>query len=430
MGGQARRARSAARSFRPRPCEPAGSSAVRRASGVRGCGRRRRSIASPLSRRSRRETLGPDWRAWPEPLRAGEAKAVDAAIARDERAFEFTLFCQWLADRQLARASAQARKGGLEIGFYRDLAVGAAPDGAEAWAHAGELAQGVSVGAPPDPFSTQGQNWNLPAPNPLHRRAARLDNISAVYAANMRHAGMLRIDHAMGLQRLFLIPEGAKPAEGAYLAYPLDDLIGHIALESQRAQMHGGRRGSRHGAGRISQPADAGQHPGHAGASGSSARALNSCRPQPIRRCRSPASRRTISRRSPAGGAAPTSPSASRSGSLPSRAAGEAIAARREEKRGLVAALVSAGLLSSSPAEDAPLDDATAAAVHALIGGAGSVLAHAQFDDLVGETVATNLPGTDRERPNWRLKLSPDVASAFAGARARDILAALAKGRV
>ena len=117
-------------------------------------------------------------------------------------------------------------------------------------------------------------------------------------------------------------------------------------------------------------------------------------------------------------------------GLLTLSAADEAISARREEKRGLIAALVSAGLILSEPPEDAPLDDATAAAVHALIGGSGSILAHAQFDDLVGETVATNLPGTDRERPNWRLKLSPDVAAAFAGRRAREILAALAKGRL
>src|SRR4029077_8649091 len=120
--------------------------------------------------------------------------------------------------------------------FYRDLAVGAAPDGAESWAHAGELARGAAVGAPPDPFSAQGQNWNLPAPNPVVGARMGWTNFSALYAANMRHAGMLRIDHAMGLQRLFLIPDGAKPAEGAYLAYPLDDLIGHIAVESERAQ--------------------------------------------------------------------------------------------------------------------------------------------------------------------------------------------------
>jgi glycogen operon protein len=109
--------------------------------------------------------------------------------------------------------------------------------------------------------------------------------------------------------------------------------------------------------------------------------------------------------------------------------AGEAIAARREEKRGMIDALLAAKLIPSAAGEDAPLSDAIAAAVHALIGAAGSTLAHAQFDDLVGDAVQTNLPGTDRERPNWRLKGGKDVAAAFADDRARAILAALAKGR-
>ena len=179
---------------------------------------------------------GENWRLWPQDLRDGEPKAIDEAIERNRQAFEFALFCQWLADRQLSRAAERARERGLEIGFYRDLAVGSAPDGAESWAHDAILARGVTIGAPPDPFSAQGQNWNLPAPNPLAGAREGWTSLSALYRANMRHAGMLRIDHAMGLQRLFLIPEGAKPAEGAYLAYPLDDLIGHIALESQRAR--------------------------------------------------------------------------------------------------------------------------------------------------------------------------------------------------
>ena len=129
-------------------------------------------------------------------------------------------------------------------------------------------------------------------------------------------------------------------------------------------------------------------------------------------------------------GRAPISPRRLSLGLLTLSAAGEAIAARLDEKRGLIAALVSAGLIASAPPDDARLDDATAAAIHALIGGSGSILAHAQFDDLVGETVATNLPGTNRERPNWRLKLKPDVASAFASPRARAILAALSRGRL
>ncbi len=372
---------------------------------------------------------GPNWRSWPELLRDGEAKATGEAIARDREDFDFALFCQWLADRQLARAASRARKGGLEIGFYRDLAVGAAPDGAEAWAHASELAQGVSVGAPPDPFSAQGQNWSLPAPNPLTGARRGWTNLSALYAANMRHAGMLRIDHAMGLQRLFLIPEGASPAEGAYLAYPLDDLVGYIALESQRAKcMVVGEdlgtvpEGFRN---RLMRDNIQGMRVLWFERKGAEVLPPAAYPPMSVA-CVATHDLATLA------GWWQGADIAERLGLglLTLSAAGEAIATRREEKRGLVAALAAAGLVVSPPVEDAPLDDATAAAVHALIGGSGSILAHAQFDDLVGETVATNLPGTDRERPNWRIKLSPEVAAAFAGRRARATLAALAKGRV
>jgi len=371
---------------------------------------------------------GPAWRAWPAPLRDGEAKAVGDAIVKDPLAFDFALFCQWLADRQLERAAAEARAGGLEIGFYRDLAVGAAADGAEAWAHAKGLAQGVSVGAPPDPFATGGQNWSLPAPNPLAGAREGWASLRALYAANMRHAGMLRIDHAMGLKRLFLIPDGARPAEGAYLAYPFDDLLGQIALESQRASC-------------MVVGEDLGTVPDGfrarlTGANISGMRVLwferKGADAPP------PAEWPPLSVACVATHDLPTLAGWWRGADIGERlslgllalsAAAEAIAARRAEKQGLVAELVKGGLIGHTPNEEAPLDDAAAAAVHALIGGAGSILAHAQFDDLAGATVATNLPGTDRERPNWRLKLAPDVDAAFAAPRAQRILAALAKGR-
>jgi glycogen debranching enzyme GlgX/4-alpha-glucanotransferase len=371
---------------------------------------------------------GADWRSWPGELRGGDVNAIETAIARDADAFDFALFCQWLADCQLGRAAERARVKGLKIGLYRDLAVGAAPDGAEAWAHARELAQGVTIGAPPDPFSAEGQNWNLPPPNPLAGARHAWAALRAVAAANMRHAGMLRIDHAMGLQRLFLIPHGAKPAEGAYLAYPLDDLIGYIALESQRAKC-------------MVVGEDLGTVP-----EGFRTR---------LSRANIPGMRVLWFERKgaevlPPAGYPPLSVACVATHDLATLAgwwqgadiaerkslglltlakAGEAIAARRDEKRGLTAALLSAGLIRFQPDEDAPLDDATAAAVHAFVGGASSILAHAQFDDLVGETMATNLPGTDRERPNWRRKVGPDVNAAFAAPRARAILAALAKGR-
>ena len=371
---------------------------------------------------------GENWRLWPKELRDGEPKAIDKAIERNRPGFEFALFCQWLADRQLGRAAERGRERGLEIGFYRDLAVGSAPDGAESWAHDAILARGVTIGAPPDPFSTQGQNWSLPAPNPLAGAREGWTSLSALYRANMRHAGMLRIDHAMGLERLFLIPAGAKPAEGAYLACPVDDLIGHIALESQRAQCmvigedlgtvpEGFRdrmaRASIHGMRVLWFERD-----------GPQVRPPESYPPLTVA-CVATHDLATLA------GWWQGADIAERLslGLLTLAKAGEDIAHRREEKRGLTAALVAAGLIGSGLSDDAPLTDAVAAAVHAFIGRAGSKLAHAQFDDLVGDAVQTNLPGTDRERPNWRLKAAQDVAAAFAGHRAQAILAALAKGR-
>jgi glycogen debranching enzyme GlgX/4-alpha-glucanotransferase len=372
---------------------------------------------------------GENWRLWPQDLRDGEPKAIDHAIERNRAGFEFALFCQWLADRQLGRAAERARDRGLEIGLYRDLAVGAAPDGTEAWAHAGALAHGVTIGAPPDPFSVQGQNWSLPAPNPLAGAREGWASLSAVYRANMRHAGMLRIDHAMGLERLFLIPEGARPAEGAYLSYPLDDLIGHVALESERARC-------------IVVGEDLGTVP-----EGFRDRLTRA----DIAGMRVLWFERDGPRVKPPAGYPPLSVACVATHDLATLAGwwrgadiaeqlslgllnlakvGEAIAARREEKRGLIAALVAAGLIGLAPSEEAPLSDAIAAAVHALISGSGSAFAHAQFDDLVGETVATNLPGTDRERPNWRLKAPLDVAAALSSHRAQAILTSLAKGRV
>jgi 4-alpha-glucanotransferase len=370
---------------------------------------------------------GGNWRVWPQDLRDGDPKAVDHAIERNRAGFEFAIFCQWLADRQLGRAAARAQNRGLEIGLYRDLAVGAAPDGAEAWAHASALAHGVTVGAPPDPFSVQGQNWGLPAPNPVAGAREGWASVSAVYRANMRHAGMLRIDHAMGLQRLFLIPDGARPAEGAYLSYPLEDLLGHIALESERAQcMVVGEdlgtvaEGFRDRLTRV-----------HI----SGMRVLWFERkgvefvPPASYPATSVACVATHDLATLAGwwqGADIAERLAL--GLFTLAQAGEAIAERREEKRALLRALARAGL-TVPQREDGPLPDTTAVAVHALIGSSASMFAHAQFDDLVGETVATNLPGTDRERPNWRLKSGPDVAAAFTSHRAQAILASLAKGR-
>ena len=250
------------------------------------------------------ERGGEDWRRWPAPCATREPAALEPR--RAERADDVRLRAVLpMARRPPARGrrGAGESRAALEIGLYRDLAVGSAPDGAESWARAGELALKASASARrPIRSRPSGQIWNVPPPDPIAWAREGWRGSRALYAANMRHAGMLRIDHAMGLPRLFVIPDGAKPAEGAYVAYPLDDLIGHIALESQRAAC-------------MVVGEDLGTVPdgfrdkltradilGHARAVVRARRRRASCRPPNIPRSPSPAPPRTTCRRSPAGG--------------------------------------------------------------------------------------------------------------------------------
>ena len=147
---------------------------------------------------------------------------------------EFFQFLQWEADRQLGAAAEAGQAAGLSIGLYRDLAVGVDPNGAEAWADQELVAPGASIGAPPDPLSRAGQNWGLAPINPLALRRRGFAPFIASLRANMRHAGILRIDHVMALHRLYWIPSGMPATAGAYVSYPFDDLLRLVALESQR----------------------------------------------------------------------------------------------------------------------------------------------------------------------------------------------------
>ena len=174
------------------------------------------------------------WPAWPAGYRH-RASADVAAFERDHAsAVDFYLYLQWQADLQLARAHAAARDAGMSIGLYRDLAVGANPGGAETWQEPRLFANGVHVGAPPDDFNRKGQDWGLPPWIPHELRASRFASFLALVRANMRHAGALRIDHVMGLARLYWIPQGMSPEDGAYVRYPLDDLCALLAEESAR----------------------------------------------------------------------------------------------------------------------------------------------------------------------------------------------------
>ena len=181
------------------------------------------------------ETGASGWQAWPQAFHdpAGEAVASFADTHAGEVAFH--IFLQWLADRSLANVQGAAKEAGMAIGLIADLAVGMDAGGSHAWSRPRDLLRGLSVGAPPDLFQPTGQDWGLAAFSPDALRRSGYDAFLATLRSAMRHAGGVRIDHAMGLRRLWLTPQGASAAEGAYLTYPFEDMLRLIALESERA---------------------------------------------------------------------------------------------------------------------------------------------------------------------------------------------------
>ncbi len=176
---------------------------------------------------------GPAWRTWPDELRHPDAPAVLDLPLQDHRfaaECEFHAWLQWLADRELHRAST-----GAGVALIGDLAVGCSSDGADAWLHQDQMALGVSVGAPPDPFNSAGQDWGLPPFVPWKLRAAHYGPFVAMVRAACRHMGGLRIDHVMGLFRQYWIPAGGSPADGAYVHLPAAELLAIIRIEATRA---------------------------------------------------------------------------------------------------------------------------------------------------------------------------------------------------
>jgi 4-alpha-glucanotransferase len=364
------------------------------------------------------ETLGtPDWSAWPAELRHPDSSGVAAFADQHTDTVRFHAHLQILADQQLAAAA----KNALSIGFYRDLAVGAAPDGAEAWSAQDNLMQGVSVGAPPDPFSAQGQVWSLPPPDPVAMRRDGFAALNDLLAANMRHAGALRIDHVMGLRRLFVIPDGAHAADGAYVTYPMEDLLAQVALQSHRAQC-------------LVVGEDLGTVPeGMTEALAASnilsysvlwfQRRDGQIRP-PAEWCRlATACVSTHDLPTLAGWWNGADIAEKRALSLLDDPNAEA--ARATEKAALIALLRTEDLLSDDVDPSQPMPDSVAAAIHAFVSATPALLALVQADDLAGETTAVNLPGTDRERPNWRRRLSCDVSELCRTPLAQAILAAM-----
>jgi 4-alpha-glucanotransferase len=346
-----------------------------------------------------------DWHAWPDAFHDPASSAVAEFRRRHADRLEFLAWMQWLADEQLSEAASVASEHGMAVGLYRDLAIGADRSGAETWVNAAAVVSGASVGAPPDIGNPVGQDWGLP---PFHPRALRdqaYRGFIDLIRANMRHAGGLRIDHVMGLRHLWWVPEGKSPSEGAYVSYPIDDLIGILALESHRNRclvvgedlgtVPEGFREAMAAANILSyrvlffeQDATSGEFLPPAGYPKLALAVVGS---HDLPTLRGWWEERDLELKT-------------RLDLFPGGAE-EAAAQREQRKRDrarLLQALARERLL---PSDKPPDTAALARAVHAYLARTPSTLAMAQIDDLTGEADPVNMPTTSAEHPNWRRRL-------------------------
>jgi 4-alpha-glucanotransferase len=348
------------------------------------------------------------WRQWPVGYQDPKSPQVAAFVREHAREVGYFAYLQWEADRQMSVAAAKAAERRMTIGLYRDLALGADPDGADAWAQQQELAFKVRIGAPPDGFNPKGQNWGLPPFNPFAVRARRYRPFIDALRNNMRHAGALRIDHILGFLRLYWIPEGASPGEGGYIRYPLDALLAITALESERARC-------------VVIGEDLGTVPEGLRASMATSRIL-SCRVLYFER-------RQDGSFSPPDQYPPLSQVSVSTHDLPTLlgywrgrdiglyaklglfAAADAVSAARQERAGmrlaLLAALRSAGFWPTEEDPDASQQAAErfVEAVHSFLARTPAGLLMVQLEDVLGMEEQANLPGTIDEHANWRQKL-------------------------
>jgi 4-alpha-glucanotransferase len=181
------------------------------------------------------ETHGADWRAWPAGLRDPRSDDVAAFRAANEQAVDLHRWMQWVLDEQLGAAQLAAVQAGMALGVVHDLAVGVSPDGADAWSLSDVFAQGMTVGAPPDAFNQNGQDWTQPPWRPDRLADLAYAPFRELVSTVLRHAGGVRVDHIIGLFRLWWIPTGRLPTEGTYVRYDHEALVGILALEAHRA---------------------------------------------------------------------------------------------------------------------------------------------------------------------------------------------------
>jgi 4-alpha-glucanotransferase len=181
-----------------------------------------------------RRRFGAPWWEWPEKYRRPDPHALDALYRSEEARISFFEYLQWLAHEQIERCCARASDRGMPIGLYLDIAVGVRSDGFDAWCDQDAILADTAIGAPPDALNSEGQNWGLAGFNPLTLEQQLFEPFVRMLRASMQYAGAVRLDHVLGLCRLYLIPHGASSKDGAYIRLPFEPLLAVAALASER----------------------------------------------------------------------------------------------------------------------------------------------------------------------------------------------------
>ncbi|MBP0592094.1 4-alpha-glucanotransferase [Paraburkholderia sp. LEh10] len=374
------------------------------------------------------------WRKWPEPLRDPRSPQVEAFANEHRHEVEFHLFLQWLAAKGLSHAQHASRDAGMAVGLIADLAVGCDSAGSHAWSYRDDMLHGVSVGAPPDLFNQAGQSWGLTTFSPRAMRnqgfSAFIDMLRAAFA----YAGGIRIDHILGLRRLWLVPEGEPAKNGAYLRYPLEDMLRLIALESwrHRAIVIGEDLGT--------VPPGFRERLTEHGLAG--IRVLWFERTKDGKGFMPPAE---WDRNAVATTTTHDLPTVTgwwrgedivwrnRVGQTAARADGRdpvalAQAERAEDRAALWQAFQRAGVAARDveppPPDDAPVDEALA-----FVAITPSPLVTYPLEDLLGLADQPNLPGSIDEHPNWRRRVKQPVDALFADQTFCDRLLAIEQAR-
>ena len=376
------------------------------------------------------------WHNWPEEFRHPAARSVTAFAAENAELIAFHCWLQWTAERQLAEAQARAKAAGMQIGLYLDMAVGVAQDGSATWSDRELTVPSVRIGAPPDYYNADGQDWGVAPLSPAALAARDFEPYREVIDTVLRHAGALRIDHAMSLYRLFWISQGFTAADGVYVRYPLAAMLRTLAEVSQARQSV------------VIGEALGVVPPGFPEVLG--ATEIQSYRvfffekrgeqfvpvaeyPREALACITTHDLHTL-----AGWWSAHDLNVRASiGYLHADQVVHALADRAAERHHLLVSLADHGLLPDDmqavrdghapPPEDLP--ESVAVALHRLVARTPSRLFVLAIEDLTADPEQVNIPGTIDEHPNWRRKIACDIEELPAQPFFRAITAALREER-